>query len=53
MQHLSAPFAGDAKALATALAALRRSQPRPFAGPGWAIVSASPELFLARRGPGS
>ena len=27
-----------------------RSQPRPFAGAGWAIVSASPELFLARRG---
>ena len=27
-----------------------RSIPRPFAGDGWAIVSASPELFLARRG---
>ena len=27
-----------------------RSQPRPFAGDGWTIVSASPELFLARRG---
>jgi para-aminobenzoate synthetase component I len=24
--------------------------PRPLAGDGWAIVSASPELFLARRG---
>ena len=27
-----------------------RSHPRPFDGDGWAIVSASPELFLARRG---
>ena len=27
-----------------------RSSPRPFVGDGWAIVSASPELFLARRG---
>ena len=27
-----------------------RSRRRPLAGRGWAIVSASPELFLARRG---
>ena len=27
-----------------------RCTPRPLAGDGWAIVSASPELFLARRG---
>ena len=50
VQHLAAPFAGDPLALAGALAALRPLQPRPFAGDGWAIVSASPELFLARRG---
>ena len=50
VQHLSAPFAGDARALAPALAGLEPLQPRPFAGSGWAIVSASPELFLARRG---
>ena len=50
VQHLAAPFTGDPRALATALAPLAPLQPRPFVGPGWAIVSASPELFLARRG---
>ena len=50
VQHLSAPFEGDHRAAAAALAALRPLQPRPFAGSGWAVVSASPELFLARRG---
>jgi para-aminobenzoate synthetase component I len=50
VQHLSAPFAGDAEGLAGLLAPLRPLQPRPLAGDGWAIVSASPELFLARRG---
>jgi para-aminobenzoate synthetase component 1 len=50
VQHLSAPFRGDAGALAEALAPLRPLQPRPFAGSGWAVISASPELFLARRG---
>lgn len=50
VQHLSAPFAGDADALATALAPLRPLHPEPFVGDGWAVVSASPELFLARRG---
>jgi para-aminobenzoate synthetase component 1 len=50
VQHLEAPFDGDPAALAAALAPLRPLQPRPFAGEGWAIVSASPELFLARRG---
>ena len=37
-------------ALAAALAPLRPLHPRPLVGDGWAIVSASPELFLARRG---
>jgi para-aminobenzoate synthetase component 1 len=50
VQHLSAPFAGSPLALAEALAPLRPLHPRPFVGDGWAIVSASPELFLARRG---
>jgi para-aminobenzoate synthetase component I len=50
VQHLSARFAGDPHALADALARLRPLHKRPFVGNGWAIVSASPELFLARRG---
>ncbi len=50
VQHLSAPFEGDPSALEHALAALHPLQPRTLAGDGWAIVSASPELFLARRG---
>jgi para-aminobenzoate synthetase component 1 len=50
VQHLSAPFDGDAAAVAAALAPLRPLRPAPLAGDGWAIVSASPELFLARRG---
>ena len=50
VQHLSAPFRGDPNGLAEQLAALRPLHGRPFAGDGWAIVSASPEVFLARRG---
>jgi para-aminobenzoate synthetase component I len=50
VQHLSASFEGDPRGLAAALAPLRPLCPRPFLGDGWAIVSASPELFLARRG---
>jgi para-aminobenzoate synthetase component 1 len=50
VQHLSAPFSGDPAGLARRLAPLRPLVPRPFLGDGWAIVSASPELFLARRG---
>ncbi|HZQ83006.1 MAG TPA: anthranilate synthase component I family protein [Gaiellaceae bacterium] len=47
VQHLSAPFAGSPHALAAALGPLHT---KTFAGDGWAIVSATPELFLARRG---
>ena len=47
VQHLAAPFAGSADALAERLGAFG---PRALAGDGWAVVSASPELFLARRG---
>ena len=50
VQHLSAPFDGDAAGLARALAPLRPLVARPLEGDGWTIVSASPELFLARRG---
>ena len=51
VQHLSASFEGDPASLAHALAPLRPLQPRPLRGDGWAIVSASPERFLSRRGP--
>jgi para-aminobenzoate synthetase component I len=50
VQHLSAAFDGDAASLASSLAPLRPLVTRPFSGRGWSIVSASPELFLARRG---
>ena len=50
VQHLQAPFAGDPHALAARLAPLRPLQPEPFVTEHWAVVSASPELFLARRG---
>jgi para-aminobenzoate synthetase component 1 len=49
VQHLSAPFAGDPRSLAGALAALRPLYPEPYEGEGWTVVSASPELFLQRR----
>jgi len=50
VQHLSAPFAGDPAGLAAHLAPLRPLHPAPLTGDGWAIISASPELFLARCG---
>jgi para-aminobenzoate synthetase component 1 len=50
VQHLEAPFDGDPVVLAAAFSPLRPLCQRPFVGDGWAIVSASPELFLARRG---
>jgi para-aminobenzoate synthetase component 1 len=50
VQHVAAPFAGSPGALASRLAPLRPHNPTPFVGSGWAVVSASPELFLARRG---
>jgi para-aminobenzoate synthetase component 1 len=49
VQHLSAPFEGEPPALAAALAPFRPLAPL-LEGEGWAIVSASPELFLARSG---
>jgi para-aminobenzoate synthetase component 1 len=50
VQHVSATFAGAPRALAARLSPLVNDDRAPFAGDGWAIVSASPELFLARRG---
>jgi para-aminobenzoate synthetase component I len=50
VQHLSARFSGSPDALAATLAPLRPLHTRSLTGDGWAIVSASPELFLARRG---
>jgi para-aminobenzoate synthetase component I len=48
VQHLAARFGGSAEALAKRLGSFR---PRLLAGEAWAVVSASPELFLSRRGP--
>jgi para-aminobenzoate synthetase component I len=50
VQHMRAPFAGDPTAVATALAPLHPLEPAPLVGDGWAIVSASPELLLQKRG---
>jgi len=50
VQHLSAEFDGDTLGLARALVPLDPLEPRPLTGAGWAIVSASPELLLSRRG---
>jgi para-aminobenzoate synthetase component I len=50
VQHLSAPFGGSPRALAARLAAVNPYNREALCGSGWAIVSASPELFLARRG---
>jgi para-aminobenzoate synthetase component I len=50
VQHLCADFEGDPAALAAALAPLRPLEPAPLAGDGWAIVSASPEMLLQKRG---
>jgi para-aminobenzoate synthetase component 1 len=49
VQHLSASFSGDPRVLAQALARFHPLAPL-LEGDGWAIASASPELFLARRG---
>jgi len=58
VQHLSAAFRGSPRSLAARLAPLTQPNALPFTGSawrvlegdGWAIVSATPELLLARRG---
>jgi para-aminobenzoate synthetase component 1 len=50
VQHLEAEFAGDPNGVARALAPLRPLEPLALHGDGWAIVSASPEVLLSRRG---
>jgi para-aminobenzoate synthetase component I len=54
VQHLAATCPGEpvelAGPLAASLAHLEPLSGEPFVGDGWAIVSASPELFLSRRG---
>jgi para-aminobenzoate synthetase component 1 len=50
VQHLSAPFDGDPAAVGAALARFGPLFGRPLVADDWAIVSGSPELFLARRG---
>jgi para-aminobenzoate synthetase component I len=50
VQHLSAPFEGDPSGLVDCLAGLKPRYPEPLEGDSWTIVSASPELFLSRRG---
>jgi para-aminobenzoate synthetase component 1 len=50
VQHLRADFDGDPAGVAAALASLRPLEPAPLDGDGWAIVSASPEVLLQRRG---
>jgi para-aminobenzoate synthetase component I len=58
VQHLSAELAGSSAALAARLGHLTQPSEPPFDEPTWrlletdrwAIVSATPELFLARRG---
>ena len=50
VQHLRAPFTGDPREFARHLGSLRPLQPEPFVTDTWSVVSASPELFLSRRG---
>ncbi|MBA2642482.1 MAG: anthranilate synthase component I family protein [Actinobacteria bacterium] len=54
VQHLSAPIDGHPRALAGSVAArlghLGPLHREPFVGESWAVVSASPELFLERSG---
>src|ERR1700759_1164573 len=48
--HHSAPFRGDASGVEAALAPLGAEHAMAMHGDGWSVVSASPELFLRRRG---
>jgi para-aminobenzoate synthetase component 1 len=50
VQHMCATFEGDPVGFAQSLAHLRPLEPAVLEGDGWAIVSASPELLLQKRG---
>jgi para-aminobenzoate synthetase component I len=50
VQHMRAPFDGDPVGFARSLAHLCPLEPAVLEGDGWAIVSASPELLLRKRG---
>src|SRR3954453_14073799 len=50
VHDLAAAFGGAPSGLAAVHAPLRPLVPEPLAGNGWAVVSASPELFVGRRG---
>jgi para-aminobenzoate synthetase component 1 len=48
--HHRAPFAGDPSGVEAALAPLGAEHAMAMHGDGWSVVSATPELFLRRRG---
>src|SRR6478735_1913017 len=48
--HHRAPFAGDPSGVEAALAPLGAEHAMAMHGAGWSVVSATPELFLRRRG---
>jgi para-aminobenzoate synthetase component 1 len=50
VSHHRAPFRGDPSGVGAALAALGAEHAMALHGDGWSVVSASPELFLRRRG---
>ncbi len=50
VQHLAARFEGDPSGLTAALGQFSPLHTRPLHGHGWSVISATPELFLARRG---
>jgi para-aminobenzoate synthetase component 1 len=50
VQHMSAEFEGDPRGVEAALAPLNAEHAAALHAPSWSIISATPELFLRRRG---
>jgi para-aminobenzoate synthetase component I len=50
VSHHRAPFSGDPSGVEAALAPLGAEHAMALHGEGWSVVSATPELFLRRRG---
>jgi para-aminobenzoate synthetase component I len=50
VSHHRAPFGGDPSGVEAALAPLGAEHAMAMHGAGWSVVSATPELFLRRRG---